>query len=85
MEGKVTITIDHEKFRDDARWDGLKGYITNTTLRKEAVIDQYNKLYLIEKTFRISKTDLRIRPVFHYAKRRIETHVCICFAACICY
>jgi len=40
---------------------------------------------MIEKTFRISKTDLRIRPVYHYVKRRIEAHICIAFIACKIY
>ncbi|MBL7128445.1 MAG: transposase, partial [Ignavibacteria bacterium] len=69
----------------DAKWDGLKGYLTNTNLSKEEVIAQYKQLWHIEKTFRISKTDLRIRPIFHYLKRRIEAHVCISFAACVVY
>ena len=85
MDGDVNITIDYEKFVDDSKWDGLKGYLTNTRLKKDEIIAQYNKLYNIEKTFRISKTDLRIRPVYHYVKRRIETHICICFAACVIY
>jgi len=54
-------------------------------LSKEEVIAQYKQLWHIEKTFRISKTDLRIRPIFHYLKRRIEAHICISFAACVVY
>ncbi len=49
------------------------------------MIDCYKQLWNIEKTFRISKTDLRIRPVYHYLKRRIEAHICIAFAACKVY
>ena len=85
LDGEVTVTIDYDKYKDDAKWDGLKGYLTNTNLSKEEVIAQYKQLWHIEKTFRISKTDLRIRPIFHYLKRRIEAHVCISFAACVVY
>jgi transposase len=85
VEGKATIRIDYEKYNDDAQWDGLKGYITNTTLPKEAVIEKYSQLWLIEKTFRISKSDLQIRPVYHHLKKRIEAHICIAFAACKIY
>lgn len=85
MKGEILIAIDYEKFKEDASWDGLKGYVTNTTLKKEEVIEQYRQLYAIEKTFRISKTDLQIRPVFHHLRKRIETHICICFAACVIY
>ena len=63
------------------RWDGLKGYITNTRLSKEEIIDNYNHLWKIEKAFRIAKTDLKIRPVYHQLQRRIEAHICIAFVA----
>lgn len=85
LEGGVTVAIDYDKFDVDAKWNGLKGYLTNTNLSKEEVIAQYRQLWQVEKTFRISKTDLRIRPIFHYLKNRIEAHVCIAFAACVVY
>lgn len=85
LDGEVTVAIDYDKFDVDAKWNGLKGYLTNTNLSKEEVIAQYRQLWQVEKTFRISKTDLRIRPIFHYLKNRIEAHVCIAFAACVVY
>lgn len=85
LEGETTVAIDYDKYIDDAKWNGLKGYLTNTDLSKEEVILQYKQLWQIEKTFRISKTDLRIRPIFHYLRHRIEAHVCISFAACVVY
>lgn len=85
IEGEARISIDKEKYEDDEKWDGLKGYRTNTTLSKEEVIQQYHQLWQIEKTFRISKHDLQIRPVYHHLKRRIEAHICIAFAACKIY
>jgi transposase len=63
----------------------LKGYITNTNLTKEQVIGNYQQLWQVEKAFRISKTDLRIRPVYHRIKSRIEAHLCICFTAYAVY
>jgi len=51
MEGDITISIDYDKWKDDAKWDGLKGYITNTLLLKEKVIEQYGNLWKIEKAF----------------------------------
>lgn len=79
--GDVKVTIDYEKYHADDAWDGLKGYITNTSLKKEQVVDNYQQLWQVEKAFRISKTDLRIRPVYHRIKHRIEAHLCICFTA----
>jgi len=85
LDGEIKLSIDYDKYNEDAQWNGLKGYLTNTDLPKEEIIKQYKQLWHIEKTFRISKTDLRIRPIFHHLKRRIEAHVCIAFAACVVY
>jgi len=49
------------------------------------VINRYNELWAIEKTFRISKSDLQVRPIYHRLKRRIEAHICISFTACKIY
>lgn len=81
LHGEVTIEIDYEKFHNDKRWDGLKGYITNTNLPNKEVIDNYKYLWHIEKAFRMSKTDLRIRPIYHRLQSRIEAHICISFIA----
>lgn len=85
LTGDVNITIDYEKFKADSVWDGLKGYVTNTKLSRAQVIENYGQLWHVEKAFRISKTDLRIRPIYHRLKSRIEAHVCICFTAYALY
>lgn len=85
LQGEATVWIDRERFEADAVWDGLKGYITNTDLAIDEVVDQYKKLWNIERAFRISKTDLRIRPIYHRLKNRILAHICICFAAYTVY
>lgn len=81
MDGEVNITIDYQKFDADAVWDGLKGYLTNTRLSKDEIIENYGHLWQIEKAFRISKTDLKIRPIYHRLQHRIEAHICISFVA----
>lgn len=81
MQGNIDISIDYDKFDKDAQWDGLKGYLTNTKLKPKQLIDQYNELWKIEKAFRIAKTDLRIRPVYHRLQKRIKAHICISFVA----
>ena len=83
--GDIKIIIDYEKYNADSFWDGLKGYITNTMLTKKQVVSNYQQLWHVEKAFRISKTDLRIRPVYHRIRNRIEAHICICFAAYAVY
>lgn len=75
------MAIDTEKLRQDARWDGLKGYLTNTKIPKDQIIENYRHLWQIEYAFRIAKTDLKIRPIYHRLQRRIEAHICISFVA----
>ena len=81
LEGKINVTIDKEKFNADKKWDGLKGYLTNTDLSKNEIIENYSHLWKIEKAFRISKHDLKIRPIYHRLQRRIEAHIIINFAS----
>src|SRR5690606_12324314 len=66
-------------------WDGLKGYVTNTRLSPEQVVSSYRQLWQVERSFRITKTDLKTRPIYHFKKRRIEAHLSIAFVACKVY
>lgn len=77
----VKVSINEERIKEDQQWDGLKGYVTNTSLSAREIYDQYNGLWAIEKAFRITKGTLDIRPMFHFTPKRIEAHVCICFVA----
>ncbi|MBU1901568.1 IS1634 family transposase [Patescibacteria group bacterium] len=85
LTGDVIIEIDYDKFNNDKEWDGLKGYVTNTKLTDKEVIENYKNLWHIEKAFRMSKTDLRIRPIYHRLQNRIEAHICISFTAYCVY
>jgi transposase len=81
LTGEIEITIDQDKFNQDQSWDGLKGYLTNCKQEPKIIIENYKNLWQIEKAFRMSKTDLRIRPIYHRLARRIEAHICISFVA----
>lgn len=81
MEGEITVSIDMEKFKQDAAWDGIKGYVTNTLHTAEEVIENYRNLWFIERAFRLNKSDLEVRPIYHRLHNRIEAHICICFTA----
>lgn len=85
LTGEVAVAIDENKIKEDQKWDGLKGYITNTRLSADKIVENYRHLWQIEKAFRISKTDLRIRPIYHFRKRRIEAHICVAFVAYTIY
>lgn len=85
LKGNIDVEIDEDKIAQDKKWDGLKGYITNTDLSPKKIAENYRHLWQIEKAFRISKTDLKIRPIHHRLKNRIEAHICIAFAAYTIY
>lgn len=85
IKDTVEVEIDYKKFEEDKSWDGLKGYITNTKLKPNEVIENYRNLWHIEKAFRMSKTDLRVRPIYHRLRKRIEAHICISFTAYTIY
>lgn len=85
IKREIWIDINKEKIKADEKWDGLKGYITNTRLPIKKVIENYTHLWQIEKAFRISKTDLKMRPVCHRLRNRIEAHICLAFVAYTIY
>ena len=67
---------------------GLKGYITNlqacpdgTPITADFVISAYRQLFQIEKSFRMTKSDLQARPIYHRTRDSIEAHLTIVFAA----
>lgn len=81
MEGNTNVSINYDRILEDTRWDGLKGYLTNTDIPTEDVVLAYHNLWNVEKAFRIAKSKIEIRPMFHFTRRRIEAHICICFVA----
>jgi len=69
---------------DENKSANLKGYVCNapvTVMPATEVIAQYHDLWHVEKSFRMSKSDLRGRPMFHYTREAIEAHLTIVFTA----
>lgn len=81
ISSDIAVAIDEDKIAEDQVWDGLKGYKTNTSLSPEEVYQEYQNLWNVERSFRIVKGTLEVRPMFHFTPKRIEAHVCICFVA----
>jgi len=81
-QGKIS-GIDLSQVEEDKEYDGLKGYVTNKEDKSSAqeVIKQYHNLWQVEKAFRMSKSDLRERPVYHRKFTRIKSHLIICFVS----
>jgi transposase len=85
VEGECEVKIDEKKIEEDKKWDGLHGVITNHEgMKAEEVIAQYGGLRQVEETFRITKHDLKVRPIYHWTPRRIRAHIAICFMALCC-
>lgn len=59
---------------------GIKGYYTNLIDEtNEIIINHYHSLWHVEKAFRIAKSDLEARPIFHHKRESIEAHILIVF------
>ena len=84
--GKKVYVLDEDRVRRAKRLLGIKGYCTNIPKQKlddRSVIARYHDLWHVEKAFRIAKSDLAARPIFHRAGTAVRTHLLICFAALI--
>ena len=85
----VTLTdadpvVDWELVKRAQYLAGLKGYVTNIKtdiMNGERVVAAYQDLYQVERSFRMTKSDLAARPVFHRLRDSIEAHLTIVFAA----
>ena len=61
---------------------GIKGYYTNLPDKNDkTIIDHYHNLWHVEQAFRVAKSDLAMRPIYHFKKQTIEAHILICFMA----
>lgn len=60
---------------------GIKGYATNLDISDEQIIAYYHQLWNVEASFRMSKSDLKARPIFHHKRDSIEAHLTVVFAA----
>jgi len=78
----LSIVLNAKKIKEDEAWDGLKGIITNNSkLTNEELIHQYTNLWQVEESFRITKHDLKIRPIYHWKPSRVKAHLAISFMA----
>lgn len=82
----LNFSVNEEKIKQDEKLDGIKGFVTNDfSLSHNDIINHYINLWYIEKAFRISKTDLKIRPIYHRLEDRIKAHILISFVSYAIY
>jgi hypothetical protein len=82
--GNGSRSVDEASLARARRLVGLKGYVTNieaAIMPAAEVIASYHDLWRVEQSFRMSKTDLRARPMFHRTRDAIEAHLTIVFTA----
>ena len=85
IEGKARLVVDEARVKEASRWDGLKGVVTNLRgVSAAEILSRYRDLWKIEESFRITKHDLRARPIFHWTPRRIRAHLALSFMAFTC-
>lgn len=80
---KTKLTMNDELIDKTKLLLGVKGYYTNlpNKINNETIIKQYHNLWRVEQAFRLAKSDLEIRPIYHFKRQTIEVHILICFAA----
>jgi transposase len=78
------LEINEELLKKTTKLLGLKGYYTDLDekdLPNNKVIERYHELYKVEQAFRVAKSDLETRPIFHFKDEPIKLHLLICFLA----
>ncbi len=78
---KGAFSIDREKVKQDARFDGKWVLTTNTSFRADEVALKYKELWQVEHVFRDAKSLLETRPIYHKRDETIRGHVFCSFLA----
>jgi transposase len=79
-----TLKLNEELIQKNTKLLGIKGYYTDLnelSLPANKVIERYHELYKVEQAFRVTKSDLETRPIFHFKEEPIKLHLLICFLA----
>jgi transposase len=82
-KNKTELEMNNELIEKTKMLLGVKGYYTNLPekIDNETIVKQYHNLWHVELAFRIAKSDLEIRPIYHFKQQTIEVHILICFMA----
>ncbi|MDP3899623.1 MAG: transposase [bacterium] len=82
-KNKTELEMNDELIEKTKLLLGIKGYYTNLPeeIDNETIVRQYHNLWHVELAFRIAKSDLEIRPIYHFKRETIEVHILICFMA----
>ena len=82
MMGKKNFTLNKTIIEKHRLLEGIKGYKTNlNNIDDKLLVARYKDLWRVEQSFRIAKSDLEARPIYHRKKSSIECHILIVFVA----
>ena len=85
VEGEDRLKVDEDKIKKAARWDGLKGIITNAReMSHSELLARYREFGRVKESFRITKHDVKVRPVFQWNPERVKAHIAISYMAFAC-
>jgi transposase len=76
---KARYFLDQELVNKNTKLLGMKGYITDLELPNDQIINYYHNLFKVEHAFRIAKSDLEARPIYHHKETSIKNHILLCF------
>lgn len=80
--GRFRFWVPLDVYRERRRQDGIFVLTTNDPeLATDDVVETYRQLHEVEDAFRVIKSLLKLRPIFHRADRRVQVHVFICVLA----
>lgn len=82
-KNKAEMELNNELIEKTELLLGIKGYYTNLpeNIENSTIINHYHNLWHVEQAFRVAKSDLEMRPIFHFKQQTIEAHILICFIA----
>ena len=75
------VILNQKAIDEDAAWDGFHGIAVSNSanLSVGQALSRYKELWHVEEAFRVAKSTLRTRPIFHWKSHRIKAHVLLCF------
>jgi IS4 transposase len=83
-KNKDKYQLNKNLIQKSEQQEGLKGYVTNVSdLTNQEIIQKYSELWQVENSFRMSKSDLKARPIFHTKRESIEAHLLIVFTGLV--
>ena len=85
LRGASNVSVNKAKVENEALWDGLSGVVTNVSgMTPDQIFSHRAGLWQVEESFRVTKHDLQIRPIYHWTPRRIKAHIAMAFMCLMC-